>query len=79
MQFISWLWNCGLALHPHGLEGAWEFDHMCFVVLEKAFDRVLQAVQWGVLWEYRVLGLLIQAVRSLYDWCQSLAIRQTHF
>ncbi|TWW56284.1 R2DM Retrovirus-related Pol polyprotein from type II retrotransposable element [Takifugu flavidus] len=55
-------------------EGAWEFAqpvHMCFVDLEKAFDRVPRGVLWGVLREY-VSGLLIRAVRSLYDRCQSL-------
>ncbi|TWW77428.1 hypothetical protein D4764_12G0008180 [Takifugu flavidus] len=52
-------------------EGAWEFAqpvHMCFVDLEKAFDRVPR----GVLREYGVSGPLIRAVRSLYDQCQSL-------
>ncbi|TWW65163.1 hypothetical protein D4764_21G0000630 [Takifugu flavidus] len=56
-------------------EGAWEFAqlvHMCFVDLKKAFDRVLWGVLWGVLREYGVSGPLILAVRSLYDWCQSL-------
>ncbi|TWW75469.1 hypothetical protein D4764_13G0001310 [Takifugu flavidus] len=50
-------------------EGAWEFAqpvHMCFVDLEKAFDRVPR----GVLRKYGVSGPLIQAVRSLYDRCQ---------
>ncbi|KAK0154090.1 LINE-1 retrotransposable element ORF2 protein [Merluccius polli] len=57
------------------LEGAWEFAqpvHMCFVDLEKAFDRVPRGVLWGVLREYGVSDPLIRAVRSLYDWCQSL-------
>ncbi|TWW78139.1 R2 Retrovirus-related Pol polyprotein from type I retrotransposable element [Takifugu flavidus] len=56
-------------------EGAWEFAqpvHMCFVDLEKAFDRVPRRVLWGVLREYGVSGPLIRAVRSLYDRCQSL-------
>ncbi|TWW78160.1 R2DM Retrovirus-related Pol polyprotein from type II retrotransposable element [Takifugu flavidus] len=56
-------------------EGAWEFAqpvHMCFVDLEKAFDRVPRGVLWGVLQEYGVSGPLIRAVRSLYDRCQSL-------
>ncbi|TWW73381.1 hypothetical protein D4764_15G0007750 [Takifugu flavidus] len=56
-------------------EGAWEFAqpvHMCFVDLEKAFDRVTRGVLWGVLREYGVSGPLIRAVRSLYDRCQSL-------
>ncbi|TWW67702.1 Protein kinase C-binding protein NELL1 NEL-like protein 1 [Takifugu flavidus] len=57
------------------LEGAWEFAqpvHMCFVDLEKAFNRVPRGVLWGVLREYGVSGPLIRAVRSLYDRCQSL-------
>ena len=57
------------------LEGAWEFAHpvhMCFVDLEKAFDRVPRGVLWGILREYGVSDALIWAVRSLYDRCQSL-------
>ncbi|TWW78198.1 hypothetical protein D4764_11G0003190 [Takifugu flavidus] len=46
--------------------------HMCFVDLEKAFDRVPWGVLWGVLREYGVSGPLIRALRSLYDRCQSL-------
>uniref|UniRef100_A0A8C6KHS8 Reverse transcriptase domain-containing protein n=1 Tax=Nothobranchius furzeri TaxID=105023 RepID=A0A8C6KHS8_NOTFU len=46
---------------------------MCFVDLEQAFDRVPRGVLWGVLREYGVPGPLIWAVRSLYDWYQSLA------
>uniref|UniRef100_A0A8C6W0Z1 Reverse transcriptase domain-containing protein n=1 Tax=Nothobranchius furzeri TaxID=105023 RepID=A0A8C6W0Z1_NOTFU len=45
---------------------------MCFVDLEKAFDRVPRGALWGVLREYGVPGPLIRAVRSLYDRCQSL-------
>ena len=45
---------------------------MCFVDLEKAFDRVPLGVLWGVLREYRVSDPLIRAVHSLYDRCQSL-------
>ncbi|XP_054621698.1 uncharacterized protein vopp1b isoform X1 [Dunckerocampus dactyliophorus] len=57
------------------LEGAWEFAqpvYMCFVDLEKAFDRVPRGILWGVLREYGVSDQLIQAIRSLYDRCQSL-------
>ncbi|XP_048857101.1 uncharacterized protein LOC125724452 [Brienomyrus brachyistius] len=57
------------------LEGSWEFArpvYMCFVDLEKAFDRVPRGVLWGVLREYGVPGSLLRAVRSLYDRCQSL-------
>ncbi|KAI3372674.1 hypothetical protein L3Q82_023135, partial [Scortum barcoo] len=52
------------------LEGLWEFAqpvHMCFVDLEKAFDRVPRGILWGVLREYGVRGPLLRAVRSLYD------------
>uniref|UniRef100_A0A8C6P3P0 Reverse transcriptase domain-containing protein n=1 Tax=Nothobranchius furzeri TaxID=105023 RepID=A0A8C6P3P0_NOTFU len=57
------------------LEGAWEFAqpvYMCFVDLEKVFDRVPRGALWGVLREYGVPGPLIRAVRSLNDRCQSL-------
>ncbi|KAK3535605.1 hypothetical protein QTP70_017246, partial [Hemibagrus guttatus] len=57
------------------LEGSWEFAqpvHMCFVDLEKAFDRVPRGILWEVLWEYRVPGPLLRAVRSLYNRSRSL-------
>ncbi|KAI3356573.1 hypothetical protein L3Q82_017772 [Scortum barcoo] len=47
------------------LEGLWEFAqpvHMCFVDLEKAFDRVPRGILWGVLREYGVRGPLLRAV-----------------
>ncbi|KAI3358313.1 hypothetical protein L3Q82_014754, partial [Scortum barcoo] len=57
------------------LEGLWEFAqpvHMCFVDLEKAFDRVPRGILWGVLREYGVRRPLLRAVRSLYDRSRSL-------
>uniref|UniRef100_A0A8C6S4J5 Reverse transcriptase domain-containing protein n=1 Tax=Neogobius melanostomus TaxID=47308 RepID=A0A8C6S4J5_9GOBI len=57
------------------LEGLWEFAqpaHLCFVDLEKAFDRVPRGALWGVLREYGVWGPLLRAVRSLYDRSKSL-------
>ncbi|KAK3511594.1 hypothetical protein QTP70_011255 [Hemibagrus guttatus] len=57
------------------LEGSWEFAqpvHMCFVDLEKAFDRVPRGILWEVLWEYGVHGPLLRAVWSLYDQSRSL-------
>ncbi|KAK3558815.1 hypothetical protein QTP86_028745, partial [Hemibagrus guttatus] len=57
------------------LEGSWEFAqpvHMCFVDLEKAFDRVPHDILWEVLWEYGVRGPLLRAVRSLYNRNRSL-------
>ncbi|KAK3562899.1 hypothetical protein QTP86_011137 [Hemibagrus guttatus] len=46
--------------------------HMCFVDLEKAFDRVPRGILWEVLWEYGVHGPLLRAVQSLYNWSRSL-------
>ncbi|XP_034539437.1 uncharacterized protein LOC117812645 [Notolabrus celidotus] len=40
---------------------------MCFVDLEKAYDRVPRGLLWGVLREYGVRGPLLRAIRSLYD------------
>ncbi|KAK3529470.1 hypothetical protein QTP70_031162 [Hemibagrus guttatus] len=57
------------------LEGSWEFAqpvHMCFVDLEKAFDRVPHGILWEVLWEYGVCGPLLRAVWSLYNRSRSL-------
>ncbi|KAK3572533.1 hypothetical protein QTP86_034321, partial [Hemibagrus guttatus] len=57
------------------LEGSWEFAqpvHMCFVDLEKAFDRVPRGILWEVLWGYGVRGPLLRAVQSLYNRSRSL-------
>ena len=56
------------------LEGAWEFAHpvyMCFVDLEKAYDRVPREILWGVLREYGVRGSLLRAIQSMYAQSES--------
>uniref|UniRef100_A0A8C5CGF6 Reverse transcriptase domain-containing protein n=1 Tax=Gadus morhua TaxID=8049 RepID=A0A8C5CGF6_GADMO len=56
------------------LEGAWEYAHpvyMCFVDLEKAYDRVPREKLWEVLWEYGVKGSLLRAIQSLYSQSES--------
>ncbi|KAK3572660.1 hypothetical protein QTP86_001628 [Hemibagrus guttatus] len=57
------------------LKDSWEFAqpvHMCFVDLEKTFDRVPCGILWEVLWENGVRGPLLKAVRPLYDQSRSL-------
>ncbi|KAI3364170.1 hypothetical protein L3Q82_010989 [Scortum barcoo] len=59
------------------LEGLWEFAqpvHMCFVDLEKAFDRVPRGICGGAPCEYGVRESLLRAVRSLYDRSRSLVL-----
>ncbi|TWW77636.1 R2 Retrovirus-related Pol polyprotein from type I retrotransposable element [Takifugu flavidus] len=67
-------------------EGAWEFAqpiHMCFVDLEKAFDRVPRGVLWGVLREYGVSGPLIRpsapCTIGARVWSTLLAVSRTRF
>ncbi|KAK3549447.1 hypothetical protein QTP86_001448 [Hemibagrus guttatus] len=57
------------------LEGSWEFAqpvHMCFVDMEKTFNRVPHGILWEVLWEYGVHGPLLRTVWSLYNQSRSL-------
>ncbi|KAI3354938.1 hypothetical protein L3Q82_004554 [Scortum barcoo] len=57
------------------LEGLWEFAqpvHMCFVDLEKAFDRVPRGILWGCSASMGSGRPLLRAVRSLYDRSRSL-------
>ncbi|TWW80203.1 R2 Retrovirus-related Pol polyprotein from type I retrotransposable element [Takifugu flavidus] len=64
-------------------ESAWEFAqpvHMCFVDLEKAFDRVPRGVLWGVLREHGVSGPLIRACTiGVRVWSELLAVSRTRF
>ncbi|KAI3351692.1 hypothetical protein L3Q82_020527 [Scortum barcoo] len=57
------------------LEGLWKFAqpvHMCFVDLEKAFDRVPRGILWGCSVSMGIRGPLLRAVWSLYDLEQEL-------
>uniref|UniRef100_A0AAQ4R3P6 Reverse transcriptase domain-containing protein n=1 Tax=Gasterosteus aculeatus aculeatus TaxID=481459 RepID=A0AAQ4R3P6_GASAC len=56
------------------IEGAWEYAHpvyICFVDLEKAYDRVPREKLWEVLREYGVRGSLLGAIQSLYAQSES--------
>ena len=51
------------------LEKKWEFNqdqHLCFLDLEKAFDRVPRQQLWEVLQEYGVPEPLLKAIKSTY-------------
>ncbi|TWW66932.1 hypothetical protein D4764_20G0009640 [Takifugu flavidus] len=57
------------------LEGSWEFAQpvrLCFVDLEKAYDRAPRSILWGVLREYGVEDPWIRAIQSLYRRSRSL-------
>ncbi|KAK7929823.1 hypothetical protein WMY93_006218 [Mugilogobius chulae] len=66
------------------LEGSWEFAqpvHMCFVDLEKAFDRVPRGVLWGVLREYGVRAFAqgssvpVRSEQELCSHCRQISRR----
>ncbi|KAK3571287.1 hypothetical protein QTP86_005927 [Hemibagrus guttatus] len=73
---LDWATGVVIPLFKKGDQrGSWEFAqpvHMCFVDLEKAFDRVPRGILWEVLWEYGVRGPLLRAVLSLYNRSRSL-------
>ena len=56
--------------YDRGLGGSMGYNlpvHMCFVDLEKMYDRVPQDVLWVVLWEYWVRMYLLRAIQSIYS------------
>jgi len=55
-------------------EKSWEYGkpvHTCFIDLEKAYDRVPRAILWKVLEEYNIKGVLLRAIKALYNHCGS--------
>ena len=51
------------------MEKSWEYNLtkcVCFVDLEKAFDRIPRAKMWGVLTEMGVPNTLLRAIKSTY-------------
>ena len=55
-------------------EGAWEYAHlvyMCFVNLEKVYDRNPREILWEVLQEYGVGVALLKAIQFLYTQSES--------
>jgi hypothetical protein len=52
------------------LEKSWEYNleqHICFIDLEKAFDRIPRKKMWEVLKEYGINGSLLKAIQSTYE------------
>ncbi|KAI3353924.1 hypothetical protein L3Q82_005129 [Scortum barcoo] len=67
------------------LEGLWEFAqpvHMCFVDLEKAFDRVPRGILWGVLQRVWGPGAFVRSLyrpeQELGSHCQSVNLFPVH-
>ena len=55
-------------------EKSWEYGrpvHTCFIDLEKAYDRVPRDILWKVLQEYNIRGVILRAIKSLYNQCGS--------
>ncbi|TWW77405.1 hypothetical protein D4764_12G0007950 [Takifugu flavidus] len=73
MWFSSWAWNSGPALHPQqglrGCMGVCPTSPHVFCGLGEGIRPCPSGDPVGVLREY---GVLIRAIRSLYDRCQSL-------
>ena len=56
------------------IEKSWEFDwevYLCFIDLEKGYDRVPRVILLEALEEYGVGGQLLSAIKSLYAKCES--------
>ena len=74
MWFPPRTWNYGPALHSRKDPGGGLYAYpvyMCFVDLEKAYDRVPREKLWEVLREYGLRGSLLRAIRSLYSQSES--------
>lgn len=57
---------------PEGSKESSQPAYMSFEDLEKAYDHVPWGVRWGVLQQYKVQSLLLQAIWSLYKRRKSL-------
>ena len=56
------------------MEKSWEFNidqYMAFLDLEKAFDRVPRGKMWKVLRRYGIPKKLLNAIKALYNTCDS--------
>ena len=74
MRFSSGSQHYGPNLHseanlPEILEKSWKYGKdlfVCFIDLEKAYDRVPRDKLWKVFREYGVNGQLLRAIKSFY-------------